>query len=90
MGEGKSGPVETGLTGPVATALLYVLHNPPTLVMPIPPVAENTSGANEECLVFCILCSLEPRLSILDFVSIFHQSCETKSGTESLGSRLYP
>ena len=23
MGEGKSGPVETGLTGPVATALFY-------------------------------------------------------------------
>ena len=28
MSEGKSGPVETGLTGPVATALLYSLkHN---------------------------------------------------------------
>ena len=25
MGEGKSGPVETGLTGPVATALLYTV-----------------------------------------------------------------
>ena len=24
MGEGKSGPVETGLTGPVATALNYL------------------------------------------------------------------
>ena len=37
--------------------------------------------------------SLEPRLSVLDFVSqlwrkIFLQSCETKSGMESLGSRL--
>ena len=32
--------------------------------------------------------SLEPRLSVPDFVSIFLQSCETKSGTESLGLRL--
>ena len=34
--------------------------------------------------------SLEPRLSIPDFVSqpIFFQSYETKSGMESLGSRL--
>ena len=34
--------------------------------------------------------SLEPRLSIPDFVSqpIFLQSCETKSGMESLGLRL--
>ena len=33
--------------------------------------------------------SLEPRLSVPNFVSpIFLQSCETKSGTESLGSRL--
>ena len=30
------------------------------------------------------LASLVPRLSVLDFV----QSCNTKSGTESLGSRL--
>ena len=38
--------------------------------------------------------SLEPRLSVPDFVSqlwnpIFLRSCETKSGTESLGSRLH-
>ena len=33
--------------------------------------------------------SLEPRLSIPDFVSqLWSWSCETKSGTESLGSRL--
>ena len=33
--------------------------------------------------------SLEPRLSVLDFVSqLWRISCETKSGTESLGSRL--
>ena len=36
--------------------------------------------------------SLEPRLSVPDFVSqlfpVFLQSCETKSRTESLGSRL--
>ena len=34
--------------------------------------------------------SLEPRLSVPDFVSqpIFLQNCETKSGMESLGSRL--
>ena len=32
--------------------------------------------------------SLEPRLSVPDFVSHFCASCETKSGTESLGSRL--
>ena len=31
--------------------------------------------------------SLEPRLSVPDFVSQL-RSCETKSGTESLGSRL--
>ena len=39
--------------------------------------------------------SLKPRLSVLDFVSQlwrktdFLQSCKTKSGTESLGSRLH-
>ena len=35
--------------------------------------------------------SLEPRLSVPDFVSQlwFLQSCETKSGMESLGSRLF-
>ena len=33
--------------------------------------------------------SLEPRLSVLDFVSqLFLQSCETKFGTENLGLRL--
>ena len=35
--------------------------------------------------------SLEPRLSVLDFVLqlwIFLKSCKTKSGTKSLGSRL--
>ena len=34
--------------------------------------------------------SLEPRLSVPDFVSqlIILQNCETKSGMESLGSRL--
>ena len=34
--------------------------------------------------------SLEPRLSVTDFVSqpIFLQNCETKSRMESLGSRL--
>ena len=39
-----------------------------------------------------MLPSLEPRLSVLDFVSQLWRktgkSCETKSGTESLGSRL--
>ena len=36
--------------------------------------------------------SLEPRFSVPDFVSQLWrkiQSCETKSGTESLGSRLH-
>ena len=42
-----------------------------------------------------VFTSLVPRLSVPDFVSqlsIFLQSCETKSGTESLGTRLgfYP
>ena len=35
----------------------------------------------------CTMTSLEPRLSIPDFV--WGESCKTKSRTESLGSRLY-
>ena len=45
------------------------------------------------CLVRLRLPSLEPRLSVPDFVSqlwrcLKNSACETKSGTESLGSRL--
>ena len=36
------------------------------------------------------LASLKPRLSVLEFVSAFFlQNCETKSGTESQGLRLF-
>ena len=51
-------------------------------------------GAGAMCWEWGYCNSLEPRLSVLDFVTelwsktIFLQSCKTKSGTESLGSRL--
>ena len=41
--------------------------------------------------VYITVCIDRPRLSVPDFVSqpIFLQSCEIKSGTESLGSRIF-